>query len=47
LRGINEALRREMVAVDVVLVPDSDTLGKYRVQQTRKSAYRGLGLGGR
>ena len=39
MRGINEAFRREMVAADVVLaIPDSDTLGKYRVQQTRGSA---------
>ena len=36
MRGINEALRREMVAVvGVLAIPDSDTLGKYRVQQTR------------
>jgi hypothetical protein len=39
LRGINEAFRREMVAVvGVLAIPDSDTLEKYRVQQTRGSA---------
>jgi hypothetical protein len=30
-----------MVAIDGVLaIPDSDTLGKYRVQQTRRSALK-------
>ena len=44
MRGINEAFRREMVAADVVLaIPDSDTLGKYRVQQTRRSASKTKG----
>ena len=33
---MNEALRREMLSEAVVLErPDSDTLRKYRVQQTR------------
>lgn len=35
---MNEALRREMLTVELVLALDSDTRGKYRVQQTRRSA---------